>query len=537
MKTSYMIPLLSVAALLSLGSCTDKLDIPQQGVLSPENYYQTDDEAESAVATCYADFRILHDGLALSWIDGTQIGVKTPLADEVYSGGGSFGDIDNYFRLSGFTHTETHTGISAMYANSYNLIYAANLVLEKVNPETSPRMARCVAEAHFFRAYAYLDLIIYFGEVPYVDHVIVAGDYPGHCDKATLWTLVENDLNAALSLPSKKSKDDYETAVRVTKEAVQAYLAKAYLWQGKYEDAARVAGEVIDSELYDLVSIDDFGKFYHVSGNYNEEYILFTNRFVNDNDNAFAQSGPLPLFTQWRFQDTFRASSDTYIWSGANQGYGGLQGCTKSLYDAFEPGDGRRPHTVVTVDEAAALGVTLNSKATIHGCEGYLRVKHLAYKEDISNSNSFAYYGGILSNRCVMRLGELLLIGAEAALQSGDQQSADKWLSRVRVRAGLNGKSGVTMEDIKREKRVEMALEGCRFEDLVRWGDAAAVLGERGKLIPRFNYEADGSTWNVTWDNDNQANDPGFKSGKNELLPFPQSARQNNPNLGQNEGY
>jgi len=97
---------------------------------------------------------------------------------------------------------------------------------------------------------------------------------------------------------------------------------------------------------------------------------------------------------------------------------------------------------------------------------------------------------------------------AEAVLQSGTGDP-DLYFNEVRERAELVPITGVTMDDIKKERRLELAMEGFRFFDLVRWGDASSELGELG-----------------------------FVEGKHEVLPIPQSEIDNsNGELEQNSNY
>src|SRR6056297_556510 len=92
----------------------------------------------------------------------------------------------------------------------------------------------------------------------------------------------------------------------------------------------------------------------------------------------------------------------------------------------------------------------------------------------------------------MIRYADVLLMCAEAYLQSGSGDPLPL-VNQVRERASLDELGSVTMDDIKLERRLELAMEGHRFFDLVRWGDAASVLGDRG-----------------------------FVQGKHEVFPIPQ---------------
>ena len=84
-----------------------------------------------------------------------------------------------------------------------------------------------------------------------------------------MWALIESDLTEAINsnaLPSKSDVNDSETGIRITKEVAQAMLGKAYLFQGKYGDAAGILDEVIESGKYALYT-GDYDKLLHVAAN------------------------------------------------------------------------------------------------------------------------------------------------------------------------------------------------------------------------------------------------------------------------------
>jgi starch-binding outer membrane protein, SusD/RagB family len=108
----------------------------------------------------------------------------------------------------------------------------------------------------------------------------------------------------------------------------------------------------------------------------------------------------------------------------------------------------------------------------------------------------------------LMRYAEVLLINAEAALQIGQAGEAATSLNMVRGRAGLTA-TAATVNNVWKERRVELAMECDRFFDLVRTGRAASVLGPLG-----------------------------FKTGRNEVFPVPQNQIDLSAGrLKQNEGY
>jgi len=127
-----------------------------------------------------------------------------------------------------------------------------------------------------------------------------------------------------------------------------------------------------------------------------------------------------------------------------------------------------------------------------------------------------------------MRYGEVLLLAAEAHVQGGDATKALNYINQIRDRARLTPLGSVTLDDVKKEKRLELCLESVRFQDLVRWGDAESFLAEQGKQIPAFT----GAETKYMWSNPTY----GFKA-KHKLLPIPRKEMELNPNMKQNEGW
>ena len=147
-------------------------------------------------------------------------------------------------------------------------------------------------------------------------------------------------------------------------------------------------------------------------------------------------------------------------------------------------------------------------------------------------SDELSFYGMVnTKNPLWMRLAEVLLCGAEASFRAGDAGTALQYVNRVRSRAQLPALQSVTLEDIKTEKRLELCGEGQRFQDLLRWGEAADRLKEMGKDYPKM--EPNGTVTYVP----SGRSVYGFKTGKHEHLPYPYTEVMLNENIQQNPGY
>ncbi len=132
-----------------------------------------------------------------------------------------------------------------------------------------------------------------------------------------------------------------------------------------------------------------------------------------------------------------------------------------------------------------------------------------------------------------MRYPEVLLMYAEAQfLVNGDADGSGlQALNQVRQRAQIPLLGSMTYQDIKDERRAELWQEGERYFDLVRWGDAADRLKDKGKTwYTLYGYKDDGVTWDIRT---REGSGNGWDS-KYNLLPFPYAQLSANPSLGDN---
>ncbi len=180
------------------------------------------------------------------------------------------------------------------------MIYKANVILNHINPESDVKR-KAIAEAHFFRAFAYFDLISMWGEVPLVDHELSSDEYQiAKASKADLWQLVETDLKDAIESGMLEEKDnvDDNTKWRITKQVAQTMLGKAYLWQEKYQQAADVLNEVRRSGKYALYS----GEYQNLLTYLAEgccESMLESNRIL-DMNNTWDEFSFFEVMYHWR---------------------------------------------------------------------------------------------------------------------------------------------------------------------------------------------------------------------------------------------
>ena len=515
--------LLSALLLVFAAGCEKYLDIPKHGNMGgQDDFYQTDEQALEALASLYTTW----DGIYANWFY-----VKNLLADDAYTGGGNRGDNTDMERLNEYTFGTENTFVKDLYQGMYALIYQANLIIGKVAPD-SPAKARTVAEAKFFRAWTNFDLVTLYGPVPKVDRLLAPGEYRmGNSTTEELWAFIEQDLTEAVDskqLPSKSDAYDATTGMRVTKEVAQAMLGKTYLFQKKYGEAAAMLDQVIESKKYELFK-GEYDMLLHAANNNSCEAMLEIQKRKDPEQmgwSHFENNTMFYLMYGWRSDCIDMGPLAEVIENGT----WGFFNPRKSLYDAFVAMEGengyRLKSSVRSAAQMEAQGLKVLPGSSLTGHEGYFVWKTRLLKEDNVSPGTQPWF--VWTNYRVMRYAEVLLLAAEAHVLGGDKGKALDYINRIRERARLTPLPSVTLDDVKKEKRLELCLESVRFQDLVRWGDAESALAEQGKQIPAFT----GSKVEFRWSNPTY----GFKA-KHHLLPIPRKEMELNPNMKQNDGW
>lgn len=518
--------ILSLVVILITGfmftSCENELNIAKLGNLgAEEEFYKTDADAEAAITTCYKD---------LGGMGGLFEFLMIPdnlLSGDIWCGGGQKNDDAAREDIGAYTFSSTNKLVQDLYEGLYKLIYHSNLMIEKFDAYDTDIKKRNQAEAYFFRGMAHFYLGAYFGTTPIVDHLLANNEYnQPNSTKTALFEQAASDLKKAVDSGCLTTKNNLtDPTVRVTKEAAQAYLGKTYVFLEKWSEAAQALNSVVASKKYELYS--DLNKLFHTATDYCPEYILEWNAVADYND-AFAQ-----LWHLYFMYHGFRGEFFNWTPKGeaadlSNSGYGFFNP-TKDLYDAYVAEEGvdgyRLNHSIKTYEQIKAMGISLLDGKVLHGHEGYWDWKHR-----FLNSDYIIFGGMAVVNYCFMRYSEVLLLAAEANLKDGNETEALKCLNEVRKRAQLPAKSSISMDIIKIEKRLELFGDGCRWMDLVRWGDAATELKDQGKVIKGFNGTA------VVEEYKNSGSS-GFVAGKHEVLPIPATQITLNDNMVQNPGW
>jgi len=548
MKKMNKILLAISTCVLGLTACTDKLDIEQHGVDVKETFYTTDENILSAEAEMFIAFRqapanATAIGLPSSFygcMDWAWINNKEGASDNAWSGGGGRGENIDGDAVSEWSLDSDNPSIRAYYVLLYCIIYRANLILDNVEEGQSSIGEMVRAEARVIRDFAYFELVTLWGNVPLIDHCLNTDEYKvANSTPAEIWSFLEEDLNTAINsgkLPEKTSAYD-KTTWRATKQFAQALLGKVYLWQNKNTEAATQFENVINSNKYALFD-GEYGDMMHAGADFNCESMFEINRVPDaSTSQGFQFKGIYFNLRADKFDFTGSGvqgvASDYFETSGW-----GICVPTQQLYDAFLAEEGpngyRFKQTIRSYSEYKKdYGIQMvNGAVALGDSVWYWKSRYIkSDREGISSNRSY--------QSRYMRYAEVLLLAAEANLAIGNNAKADEYYNQIRTRAKLPTRTGVTLEQIKTEKRLELCGEGVRLQDLLRWGDAEKYLGANGEKLKKGvpHIECNDGKLNIVYVNYYSGPDSyGYKSSK-PYWPIPAMEIATNPNMVQNPGY
>jgi hypothetical protein len=397
---------------------------------------------------------------------------------------------------------------NAYWNDHYAMINATNdaLFLADSLQVSDPASLRNVGEALFFRAYSYWELVKTYGEVPLINYKIV-NPTDGIKDKSPvteLYAFIDSNLQAAVQLlPSNDIDYGGGFAGRVTRGAANTVWAETFLFRKDWGRVVALCNEIIASGEYSLD--EDFSDNFREwkggngGGKNSPESIFEMQATVGE---GAVNNGALYNGTAWGTSQQIRQNGASIEW---NLGWG-WNAPTQSLVDAFDANDPRKQRTILFSGQSdggpatGGFGATIPPYTNPDGTGG-LAQKYWSKKMYTGNDPAMRAYTGYVNsngdagwiNHRIFRYAEVLLMLAEAANELGDGATAAANLELIRNRASGNLGAGRTIVPpiafvdkaqmrtaIKNERHYELAMEGKRFYDLVRWGDALTVLGPLG---------------------------------------------------------
>jgi len=485
----------------------DFVTIEPKGQFLSENYYANGDQAFSALVATYDAIRKNSGGFE------NMICMMNAGSDDNYAGGGNKSDGEGIQNFSHFTLNSTIIPES-FWNDWYQGIFRANIMLQRL-PETpmdESLKARYLAEAKTLRAWYYFNLLRTFGNIPLILTPLSTADMYSvtQAKPEEVYAQIEADLLEAINvLPPVVSLAGPDERGRLNKGAAQAILGEIYLYDNKKTEAAAQLAEVNGTpggvNQYGNHLLPNFADLWVVDNKFNAESILevcHTNKGYSDwtfwgagNDEGNSVNIMVGVRNYHR---TNPAAPDLPAGWTFNL-------FTQDFYDAIN-GDPRKDATLLNLGKMEQDGwVTFDTPpdwVALNYPKYYLNkfMPRVEDKTTLPGTTELNYR----QNTYAIRLADTYLLEAEALGATGGRAQA--LLDAVRARVGLPSVP-VSMDAIKKERRLELAGEGFRFFDLVRWGDAATKLASKG-----------------------------FVAGKNEVFPIPRR-ELNGTQMHQNPNY
>jgi len=472
---------------LFFSSCEDDLNVEPNNAISEFDFLNNPDNAVQLVNGVY-NAQLEYNMYSFSWIGMTSI-----TSDDADKGSTPNDTGTDKHKMDNLTFDATDISISDVWKGHYDGIYRANNALFYLEQLTiDPALKnRLIGEVKFLRALFYFDLVRCYGGVPLVTARIDINNTEEinnivfvRKTKEETYAVIEADLIQAIEFLPTKSQYAPDDLGRATKGAAQALLAKAYLYQEKWQAAYDKAGEVISSGQYAL--LDKYENVWRETGENGSESIYEVQATLTlglrDYTNVQGARGTPDL--GWGFNTPSLALSNSY-----------------------EAGDVRKTATILFVQ---SVPFTLWDGFAGSPTWNNPRYNYKAYQSSIAESWN-GDKGTTAKNLRVLKYSDILLIRAESAFALGMNTEALNRINEIRPRAGLTLLSSLTQNDIWKERRWEMAMEHERWFDLIRTGQAQSALAAVGKT---------------------------FVPGKHELFPIPQDQIiTSNGTLLQNPGY
>ncbi|WP_353129268.1 RagB/SusD family nutrient uptake outer membrane protein [Parapedobacter pyrenivorans] len=461
--------------------------------------------------------------------------------------------------------TPTASQVNSIWNTMYTVIARCNFVLDNIGRVESANEAvidRATGEARFLRAYAYAVLSQFYGDVPLVTTTLDLADaYVSRDAKSTVVDFILDELEAASAL---LPVDNAPNTMTIPQGAAWALASRVALYNERWGEAIAAAEKVMAQEGVQYQLHPDYGDITHRSGKTSKEIIWAI---------------------QFNYTDVFHETPVSYR-SRMSGGYSNRMpvqalidsyDCTDGLpidesprYDPAHPFENRDPRLAMSIALPGSVyyGYQFETHKDSLECWNY-NVSPATRVPNLDATHTFASFSGYCwrkyadpteehatrsdINPIIIRYAEVLLNYAEAKLENGEiDDRLYAALNKIRRRVDMpeiaSGQTTAALRTIiRKERKVELAGEGARYFDIIRWRIAEQVLnGPCYGRIPRgFLASAPAIDENGTPDYSHVANAGEmriiqtrlFNPAANYLWPVPDIELQTNKNLTPNPGY
>ena len=456
---------------------------------------------EAQVLNMYNIMRTYGGFNTLPWIDFNSV-----RGDDAEKGSDASDGAEVNAEFETFQYTKDDWAPNTYWNDQYAMINAANNAVDEAVEDnvTDDPSLRNIGEACFFRAYAYFNLVRTYGEVPLLKHKIVTPE-DGIKEKSPIndvYAFIDSNLQVASALlPQTFEAYGEGYAGRLTSGAAKTLWAQAKLFRQDWAGVVALCNDVIGSNVYSL--LPEFSDVWRDgisgAGKNSAESIWEIQNWTGANaqSNSAQYNG-----SDWGTSQQIRQNGAPVEW---NLGWGWNVPSDK-LEAEWPDDDPRKKKTILYSGEfdggkeLGGFGATVPNYTDPDGAGG-LAQPFWNKKLYTGNDPEMRAFTGFLNsngaapwiNRRVLRYADVILMLAEASNELGDSETAVANLELIRNRAsGMLGPDRTIVpkiefanqeqmrQAIKDERNWEFALEGYRFLDLVRWGDAVTELGSLG---------------------------------------------------------
>ncbi|SDP90745.1 Starch-binding associating with outer membrane [Mucilaginibacter sp. OK268] len=437
MKSNKILYIVIALALFN-SACKKALDLKQQGLYTSDNYFRNEADAVKAVSGIYS---LLEEE---DYIGHAESTFDTPSDD--YWRSGDHGEDEG---IENLTYDASNAAIRYPWKWRYEEINrSTNCIINipKITAISADVKNRSMGEAYFLRAFGYWRLMIIHGDVP----IITEDDYSKqlfNVPKSPIEDVrkqIESDLKQAVSLlPESYGPADRG---RVSKGTALGFLTKLYMYWEKFPEAIATGQQVTSNAHYALAA------------NYQDN-------FTRANENSTEL-----LFSIQALQSVVQNDFTVYYIPRPWGGYGFSQPL-QGLANEFEKNDPRKKATLLAVGDTIDIGLVA-TRTSIFTAD--LSATGFAFRKyAVFNPPNGDLDGGVDHTFAVplMRSADIYLLVAEALIRTKGVGAGDALINQIRRRASatLPPVSGAGMKELIHERRVELAGEGERHQDLMRW--------------------------------------------------------------------
>ena len=552
--SSYATKLL-VVTILAVGTvgCSDFLELQPPAEISDANFWTGEGDAKLALVGCYR--------FSSGWSNDNFDSAQGLLYLDFSGGNGT--EKENFTTNMASSNTvATNGNLNGYWRSSYEKLAKYNTFLDNIVtcPMDENKKTQWIAEVKTLRAYFLFNLAFYFQNVPMPLTTISVeeANTMAQSSQADVYAQVESDLKESISVLPLEQKD--ANLGRISKGAARTLLARLYLAQNKFVEAAAVLKDIIDSNVYALDrrnGDDSYEKFFHDGGETSPEAI-------------FSILGLKDKFTNVRYIYMLPEMAGGWhqfaVYNELVKSYFAADGKIideSEIYDDNDPYVNRDIRLYATVflpplgtyPGTTFQGKTYNCYLGPNTADSYNR--YTLFNGYCPKKGADPEYTDIWNNYThtpLMRYAEVLLSYLEAVNEATpgavDQALLDETINDVRDRVKLPGYSKVELnsqeavrEAVRNERRVELAFEGLRYFDVLRWGVAKELLNHTFTGVKLSddpsapNYRGSGASASPVDEDMYYQFENRMWSDHNRYFPIPQNELNVNKNLKQNSGY